>query len=95
MSERRTALSVGNRRLLLTVAVIALAWTALPSLSMRAAPLPTTIAIEDMTWTDVRDARANGYFAIRPHHYRDSDSTNHLVPTILRTKQTKVTISHS
>jgi creatinine amidohydrolase/Fe(II)-dependent formamide hydrolase-like protein len=64
VSEGRTALSVGNRRLLLTVAAIALVWMALPSLSMRAAPLPNTIAIEDMTWTEVRDARENGYTTV-------------------------------
>jgi creatinine amidohydrolase/Fe(II)-dependent formamide hydrolase-like protein len=28
------------------------------------APLPTTVAIEDMTWTEVRDALANGYTTV-------------------------------
>src|SRR5690349_7201846 len=28
------------------------------------APLPTTVAVEDMTWTEVRDALANGYTTV-------------------------------
>jgi creatinine amidohydrolase len=50
--------------LLLAVAAIALVCAALPSFHMRAAPLPTTVAIEDMTWTEVRDARDNGYTTV-------------------------------
>jgi creatinine amidohydrolase/Fe(II)-dependent formamide hydrolase-like protein len=49
---------------LLAAAAIALAYTALPSFSMRAGPLPSTIAIEDMTWTEVRDARESGYTTV-------------------------------
>ena len=54
----------GVRRVLLAAAAIALAYTALPSFSMRAGPLPSTIAIEDMTWTEVRDARESGYTTV-------------------------------
>lgn len=36
----------------------------LPSQLMTAAPLPTTLAIEDMTWVGVRDALANGYTTV-------------------------------
>jgi creatinine amidohydrolase len=63
--EARTAQGVNRRRLLLlAVAAIALVSAALPSFHMRAAPLPTTVAIEDMTWTEVRDARDNGYTTV-------------------------------
>lgn len=55
----------GNRRRwLLAVVAIALACVALPSFHMRAAPLPDTVAIEDMTWTQVRDARDGGYTTV-------------------------------
>lgn len=56
-----------NRTRLLKAGLIAAVVTVgvlLSSMLMTAAPLPSTVTIEDMTWTEVRDALTNGYTSV-------------------------------